>query len=43
MPYDGAANDYFGYAVSLSGDYAIIGAYADDNSTTDQGSAYIFI
>jgi len=29
---DGAAYDYFGYSVSLSGDYAIVGAYKDDSS-----------
>jgi hypothetical protein len=39
---NGAANDYFGYAVAISGDYAIIGSYYDDNDYTDQGSAYIF-
>jgi hypothetical protein len=40
---DGAASDYFGISVSISGDYTIIGAYRDDiNSNNDQGSAYIF-
>ena len=38
---DGATSDRFGKAVALSGDYAVIGAYADD-SPTDSGSAYIF-
>jgi hypothetical protein len=42
VPSDGAANDYFGYAVSVSGDYAIVGAYLDDNPNTNQGSAYIY-
>jgi len=36
---DGEANDYFGQAVSLSGDLALIGAYGDDDHT---GSAYVF-
>ena len=36
---DGAANDYFGYSVSVSGDTAIIGAPYDDNY---KGSAYAF-
>ena len=36
---DGAAGDYFGYAVSISGDTVIIGAYKDNSS----GSAYIYI
>ena len=38
---DGAAGDLFGQ-VSISGDYAIIGAYHDDDNGTDSGSAYIF-
>ena len=32
---DGANEDYFGISVSLYGDYALIGAYGDD----DNGSA----
>jgi len=39
---DGTANDVFGCAVSISGDYAIVGAYGDDDKGTDGGSAYIF-
>jgi len=39
---DGAANDYFGCSVSISGDLAIVGAYYDDDRGTDSGSAYIF-
>jgi hypothetical protein len=41
---DGAAYDYFGYSVSISGDglTAIVGAYRDDDNGTDSGSAYIF-
>ncbi len=39
---DGAASDYFGHAVAISGDYVIIGAYLDDVSASNQGSAYIF-
>jgi FG-GAP repeat len=39
----GAANDYFGYSVSISGNYAIVGAPLDDGAVgTDQGSASIF-
>jgi hypothetical protein len=38
-----AANDYFGISVSISGDYAIAGAYEDDEGIVlDQGSASIF-
>jgi hypothetical protein len=39
---DGAAGDYFGESVSISGDYAIVGALYDDDKGTDSGSAYIF-
>jgi hypothetical protein len=39
---DGAADDYFGRSVSISGDYAIVGAYADDDNGSWSGSAYIF-
>ncbi len=40
---DGAANDFFGQSVSISGDYAIVGAYLDDvGGNGNQGSAYIF-
>lgn len=38
-----AANDLFGRSVSISGNYAIVGAYADDvGSNADQGSALVF-
>jgi len=37
---DGVDGDYFGYSVSISGDYAISGAPNDDSS---RGSAYVFI
>lgn len=41
---DGSASDKLGISVSMSGDYAIIGAYYDDiDANADQGSAYIFI
>jgi hypothetical protein len=36
---DGAADDWFGYSVSLDGENALIGAYHDDNN---HGSAYVF-
>jgi len=40
---DGAPFDFFGFNVNISGNYAIVGAYGDDNgANTDQGSAYIF-
>ena len=41
---DGAATDFFGSSVALSGDTAVVGAYGDDFGTSaDQGSAYIFV
>jgi hypothetical protein len=40
---DADADDYFGCSVSFSGDYAVIGAYAkDDSNDAGKGSAYIF-
>lgn len=39
---DGAAGDHFGIAVNIAGDYAIIGAYADDDNGYNSGSAYVF-
>ncbi|MHC4158861.1 MAG: FG-GAP repeat protein [Planctomycetota bacterium] len=39
---DGASNDEFGWSVSISGDYAIVGARYDDDNGSNSGSAYIF-
>ncbi|PLY10169.1 MAG: hypothetical protein C0624_02440 [Desulfuromonas sp.] len=39
---DGAGSDFFGFAVDLSGDTAVIGAYGDDDKGLWSGSAYIF-
>ncbi len=41
---DGKTSDFFGYSVSIHGDYAIIGAAEDDHGSgyTNEGSAYIF-
>jgi hypothetical protein len=39
---DGAAGDHFGYSASISGDYAIVGAYLDDDRGSNSGSEYIF-
>ncbi len=36
------AGDFFGHSVAISGDYAIIGAYGDDEGEEDSGAAYIF-
>ena len=41
--YSTSASDYFGYSVAISGNYAIVGAYGeDDASGTNSGKAYIF-
>jgi len=39
---DAAAGDYFGESVSISGDYAIVGALNNDDAGQASGSAYIF-
>jgi hypothetical protein len=39
---DGDAEDYFGLSVSINGNYAIVGAYGNDDAGSDSGSAYIF-
>ncbi len=41
------ANDYFGYSVAISGNYAVVGAYAEDDNSGGTpmlfaGAAYIF-
>jgi uncharacterized protein (TIGR03437 family) len=40
---DGAANDYLGRAVALSGNTALVGAPYDDANGMEQGSAYVFV
>ena len=41
---DGAANDWFGYSVAISGDYALVGVpHAQVGSNPNQGAAYIFL
>jgi outer membrane protein assembly factor BamB len=41
--YSTSASDFFGYSVSISGNYAIVGAYSEDDSGgTVSGKAYIF-
>lgn len=39
---DGAAEDYFGLGVSISGDTAVVGAPGDDDSGSSSGSIYVF-
>jgi hypothetical protein len=41
---DGAANDYLGRAVAISGDTIVVGSSAADSLTNiDQGAAYVFL
>jgi hypothetical protein len=40
---DGAASDFFGFAVSVSGNRVVAGAPLDDVTAADQGSAYVHI
>ena len=39
---DAQATDYFGYSVAISGNTAVVGAYAEDTGGSAAGSAYIF-
>src|SRR5690606_22918322 len=39
---DAAANDFFGWSVAVSGDLAVVGAYADGDGGSGSGSAYVF-
>ena len=41
-PSDGSPDDFFGFSVSVSGDWALIGASADDDRGADAGAAYLF-
>jgi len=41
---DKAADDEFGYSVSISGDVVVVGAvYADPGGTLDAGATYVFV
>ena len=39
---DAQADDYFGYSVAVSDTRIVVGAYWEDTTATDAGSAYIF-
>ena len=42
-PFGTSFQDYFGYSVGMSGNYAIVGAYSEDNSGgTDSGKTYVY-
>jgi hypothetical protein len=42
LPYNPMAWDEFGGSVSISGNYAMVGAICDDTAGEDSGAAYIF-
>lgn len=42
VPTDGAADDLFGNAVAIAGNYAVICAPGDDDNGSGSGSAYVF-
>ncbi|MCH8152565.1 MAG: hypothetical protein IH830_09365 [Planctomycetes bacterium] len=42
LPNDGAADDWFGWRLGISGATAIVGAYQDDDNGDNSGSAYLF-
>lgn len=42
-PGDGAAGDFFGYSVAISGETIVVGAPFDDDGGTDRGSAYVYV
>ena len=39
---DGSVSDRFGRAVAIDDDYAVVGAFADDDHGLNSGSAYVF-
>ena len=40
---DGAADDYFGDSVAISGDTVVVGAGRTTSAPTEPGSAYVFV
>jgi hypothetical protein len=42
LPSDGAAEDFFGISVSVSGDVAFVGAFLDDDNGQSSGSVYVY-
>ena len=39
---DAADSDYFGFSVSIDGDFAIVGAHYEDGLGSDRGAAYVY-
>ena len=42
LPKDGAAEDFFGSCLAISGTTAIVGANGDDDNGNESGSVYVF-
>ncbi len=42
QPSGGGPDDFFGFSVSISGEWALVGASADDDRGADAGAAYVF-
>ena len=40
---DAASSDQFGCAIAVSGDTMVVGAYQDDDTRSNSGSAYVFV
>ena len=40
---DGSAGSFFGYSVSVSGDFAVVGAYGESALGAEAGAAYVFV
>jgi hypothetical protein len=40
--FDGATGDFFGIAVAIDGDVAVVGSHQDDDAGTSSGSAHVF-
>ena len=38
----GGSSDYFGYAVAVDGEYAVVGEYSNDDGNGSAGAAYVF-
>jgi WD40 repeat protein len=42
LPSDGEFEDYFGHSIAIDSGVVVVGAYLDDDTGTDSGSAYLF-
>ncbi|MFC1588503.1 FG-GAP-like repeat-containing protein, partial [Planctomycetota bacterium] len=42
LSFEPGADDLFGFAVAVDGDYAVVGAYKDDTKVSDGGAAFVY-